>query len=200
MNKRKFYIVLIVVLINVVFYGCESEDNSVELGTGAGEITLAETSGDSKIYVHISGSVKKPGVYSVEDGARLYQVIDLAGGLTQKAKRSLLNLAEPVTDGQKIHILSKKEYKSQSSSNTQDTKDSSLSGNVLEAEKSDMVNINTASEEEFMGLPGIGPSKAAAIVTHREENGAFSSLEDIKNVSGIGDATFSNIKSMITVN
>lgn len=193
MKKKKIYIVLIVIFINVVIYGCENEDNKVELGTKSGEITVTESQNHSEICVHISGAVKKPGVYKLEEGARLYQVIDLAGGMTGKAKKNLLNLAEPIADGQKIHILSKKEYKSQSSSNSQDTKDSV-------SYESDTVNINTASAQQLTELPGIGPSKAAAIVAYRDEKGIFSSIEDIKNVSGIGDATYSNIESMITVN
>lgn len=193
MNNKKFYIVLIVIFINVVFYGCENEDNSIDLDTKSGEITVAETINVSDICVHISGAVKNPGVYSVENGARLYQVIELAGGMTKRAKKDLLNLAEPVVDGQKIHILSKKEYRSQSSSNSESTKDSF-------SNETDVININTASVQQLTELPGIGPAKAAAIVAYRDENGMFSSEDDIKNVSGIGDATFSNIESMITVN
>ena len=119
----------------------------------------------------------------------------MAGGLTKKAKQDLLNLAETVIDGQKIHVMSKKEYKRQNSVDDEDTKDGSSNDG-----SDDLVNINTASESQLTKLPGIGPSKAAAIVAYREENGMFSSVENIKNVSGIGDATFSNIESMITVN
>lgn len=195
MKKRKFYIVLIVVLVNVVFYGCENEKDSIELGTVSSENTVVDKESSTNIYVHISGSVKNPGVYSVAEGTRLYQVVEMAGGLTKKAKQDLLNLAETVTDGQKIHVMSKKEYKRQNSLGEEGTKDGS-SNNVADG----MININTASETELTKLPGIGLSKAAAIVTYREENGMFSSIEDIKNVSGVGDATFSNIESMITVN
>lgn len=195
MKKRKFYIVLIVVLLNVVFYGCEKENNSIELGTVSGENTDWSQENSACIYVHISGAVKNPGVYSVAEGTRLYQVIGMAGGLTKKAKQDLLNLAETVIDGQKIHVMSKKEYKRQNSVDDEDTKDGSSND-----ESDDLVNINTASESQLTKLPGIGPSKATAIVAYREENGMFSSVENIKNVSGIGDATFSNIESMITVN
>ena len=87
MNSKKFYIVLIVILINLFLYGCESEDNSVELGAVSSEATVAQTYVISEICVHINGAVKNPGVYNVKDGARLYQVIDLAGGLTKNAKK-----------------------------------------------------------------------------------------------------------------
>ena len=90
MNKRKYYIVLIVILINVVFYGCDNEDNSVELGTKISEMSITEPVTHAQIYVHLSGAVKQPGVYGVDEGARLYQVIKLAGGLKKSAKKSLM--------------------------------------------------------------------------------------------------------------
>lgn len=193
MNYKKFYIVFVAAFISVILIGCEKEHNSIDLETFSDESVAVETEISSEIYVHISGAVKNPGVYGIESGSRLYQVIELAGGMTKKAERNVLNLAETVSDGQKIHIMSRKEYKN--SLDDEGTKESFLTDTDV-----GVININTASAEELTGLPGIGASKAAAIVSYREENGLFSAIEEIKNVSGIGDATFSNIKSMITVN
>lgn len=171
--------------------------------TGSGEIQ-----GD--IYVYISGQVKKPGVYCVDSDARIYQVIDMAGGMTDKAYQEYLNLAERVEDGQHIKIMTKNQYfrykKEQNDNNSEDTNEavtqnnSDMTENNSDSNTGTIININSATIQELTKLPGIGESKAQAIIKYRNENDGFSSIEDIKNVSGIGDSTFSNIKEYITVN
>ena len=112
--------------------------------------------------------------------------------MTKKAQKEYLNLAETVYDGQQIHILSKKEYKK---SQEQDT-------DIVQNTDSDnaLININTATPEELQSLSGVGETRAKAIIEYREKNGKFQTIEDIKNVSGIGDSTFENIQNDITVN
>ena len=156
-----------------------------------------ETKNDN-IYVYVNGQVKYPGVYKLNYGDRAYNAIKNAGGLTKNAKKNNINLAETVVDAQNIYVMSKKEYKKSLSkkSISGETTDS-LSEN--QDTNSSLININTASESELTKLPGIGNSKAAAIIKYREENDNFSSKEDIKNVSGIGDSTYSNIEDLITV-
>ncbi len=194
MKNIKFYIVLIVILVNTILTGCDTGDNHVELST-TGETTEIENETFETIYVHISGEVRNPGVYSVHTNTRLYQVIDMAGGMTDKAYQGDLNLAEAVCDGQKIYVMSKKQHRRMDSESKQSTND-----NNVQTTDTNLVNINVATVQQLTTLPGIGDTKAAAIVAYRDENGNFSSIEDIKNVSGIGEATFSNIESMITVN
>ena len=146
-----------------------------------------ETSDNVVVYVH--GAVKKPGVYVLHSGDRVYQAVDMAGGMTSDAEKRALNLAETVSDEQDIYIMTKKEYGEKYESNDKEKQSMSET----------LVNINTADNKMLMSLQGIGEAKAAAIIAYREENGLFTSKEDIKKVSGIGDATYTNIKDLITI-
>lgn len=134
------------------------------------------------LYVEVCGCVNTPGVYEVPEGTRVYQVIEMAGGLKAEAGQGTVNQAEAVTDGQQIYIPSKDEE-------------------VIQPENmgNGLVNINKASMEELMSLPGIGQSKAEAIISYRESAGRFAAIEDIMNVSGIKDAAFNKIKELICV-
>lgn len=137
-----------------------------------------------KIYADISGCVEKPGVYEVEEGTRIFQLIEKAGGLTKDADIEGLNRAEIVSDGQKIVIYPMGE--GQESENTG-------------VSSSGKININTADVSQLKTISGIGPVTAEKIVEYRKTNGRFSSIEDIKNVSGIGDKTFEKIRENITI-
>lgn len=201
---NKIIIMITVVLATCSFFvGC-GKGNSVQLsGESSNESVLEsgskkqETKNDN-IYVYVNGQVKYPGVYKLKNGDRAYKAIKKAGGLTKNAKKNNINLAETVVDAQNIYVMSKKEYKkSLSKKSISGETNDSLSEN--QDTNSSLININTASESELTKLPGIGNSKAAAIIKYREENGNFSSKEDIKNVSGIGDSTYSNIEDLITV-
>lgn len=194
MDKNKFYSVLIVILCSVILAACTTKEDTVIFETEniKETITDKETIKDGGyIYVYISGQVKRPGVYRMSGASRVYQAIEKAGGFTAKAYREELNLAETMYDSQNIRVLSKKQYKKQSRKSDIETDDE---------KKGNEVNINTATVQELTQLPGIGNAKALAIVAYRDENGNFSSIEDIKKVSGVGEATFANIESMITVN
>lgn len=137
-----------------------------------------------KIYADISGCVEEPGVYEVEEGTRIFQLIERAGGLTKDADIEGLNRAEIVSDGQKIIIYAKGE--SQESENTG-------------VSSSGKININTADASQLQTISGVGPVTAEKIIEYRKANGKFSSIEDIKNVSGIGDKTFEKIRENITI-
>ena len=156
-----------------------------------------------KIIIDISGQVVSPGVISLDDGSRLIDAIDLAGGVTEKADLSKLNLAYILSDAQKIYIPSvdDKEEGEYVSDGNMDGKiiinESSIGRSKDQGKVS--VNINTASQEELEKLPGIGSSIALKIVTYRNENGKFKSVEDLKNVSGIGESKFNSIKNNIYV-
>lgn len=149
---------------------------------------------ETEIYVHVCGCVKKPGVYRLHSGARTQEAVDAAGGFSEKANQTAWNLAEVLQDGMQIYIPSKDEAK-------EALKEEQSSGKVSSAsQREDTVNINTASKEELVALPGIGESRAAAIIACREEKGSFTSIEEVKNVAGIGDGIFNRIKDLITVN
>lgn len=160
--------------------------------------------GGESVFVYICGAVKNPGVYSVSADTRLYTVVSMAGGFKTNAYEGNLNLAEQVCDGQKIYVLTNKQYRQQTSelnrtSDNQEIKSEESYTVNNDTGVSDKININTATAEQLTVLPGIGVAKAAMIVAYRDENGNFSAIEDIKNVSGIGEATFANIKLQITV-
>ena len=152
-----------------------------------------------KIYIHITGEVKKPGVVQLNLGDRIIDAIEKAGGETKQADLSQVNLAYKVEDGQKIYIPNKNEKISEYiwSGNGDNNSDSNL--NNKEQKEGNKVNINTASQSELDGLPGIGPALAQRIIDFREENGEFKSIEDIQNVKGIGNSKFEDIKEDICV-
>ena len=142
---------------------------------------------NTDIYVHICGAVINPGVYQVPAGTRVYQALELAGGSSDDAYLSGINLADKLADGQKVYIPAEGE-------NAEGIL-SIDSGGV----QSVMININTASEAELMTLPGIGQSRAKDIINYRVKNGFFESIDDIMKVSGIKEAAFEKIKDLIKV-
>lgn len=149
------------------------------------EVQDAGEPADAEIYVYICGAVENAGVYKVSGGSRLYEVVELAGGFTDEADETCLNLAREVTDGEQLVIRTKQEMEALEAAQI--------------AAKSGLVNINTASVAELTTISGIGESRAQAIIAYRDANGGFKSIEDIKNVDGIKDGLFSKIKDKITV-
>ncbi len=140
------------------------------------------------IYVQVAGAVVKPGVYELPSGSRLFAALDAAGGLSEDADDSDINQAAVLEDGQKIYIYTTEEQEAMRRKEQQDA-----------MADDGLVNINMASVSDLTSLPGIGESKAKNIVAYRESNGDFSAIEDIKNVSGIGDGIFNQISSLIKI-
>ena len=134
---------------------------------------------------------------TIRAGSRLYQAVEEAGGLTANAQAEAVNLARILADSEQIYIPNISESIDQIENETQNVISSAAA--VPSASSDGLLNINQASESELMQLPGIGQVKAAAIVTYRNSNGPFSSIEEIKNVPGIKEAAFEKIKGMITV-
>ncbi len=163
-----------------------------------------KTVSDLKVVVDIKGMVANPGVYEVDSTYRVNDVISLAGGLLDGADTSLINLAKTVTDEMTIIIYSSDEVleklkgqicvcdcpiqENDACIEEDNTKDNN-----------EIININTASKEELMTLPGIGEVRAEEIINYRSNNGSFKTIDDIKNVSGIGEELFEEIKASITV-
>lgn len=163
----------------------EIDSSGNELEEASKETETKQDKQATTIFVQVAGAVNKPGVYELPQLARVYQALDKAGGLLDDADDSDINQAALLTDGQKIYVYQKGERENMSDTTSETD--------------SDLININTASAEELQQLPGIGATKAIGIVTYREENNGFSSIEDIKNVSGIGESIFSQIESSITI-
>ena len=152
-----------------------------------------------EIAVHITGEVKKQGLIYLKEGSRVADAIEKAGGETENADLSQINLAYVLQDGQKIYVPNKNEKISQyitGNSGNNGTEENNTSNSNKEDAK---VNINTANQSELDSLPGIGPSIAQKIIDYREENGNFKTIEELQNVKGIGDAKYEEIKDMVTV-
>ena len=166
-----------------------------------------------KLYmVDIKGEVISPGIYELPSTSRVIDVINKAGGLTDIADTSVINLSKKIEDEMVIIIYSEyevnnwlktkqeEEYLQEKCQNSEDSRienDACISDNAIENNET-LININTATKEELMTLSGIGETKALAIISYREKT-PFTSIEDIKNVSGIGDSTYNEIKDYITV-
>lgn len=155
-----------------------------------------------KVIVDIKGMIKKPGVYEVDEKARVNDVIKLAGGLLKGADTSLINLAKIVIDEMTIIIPSTKEVEEKYKNEVcicdcpEITNDACIE---KDKEEKELININTASKEQLTKIPKIGEAKAEAIIKYREENNGFKSIDEVKNISGIGDLLFEEIKNYITV-
>ena len=151
---------------------------------------------NEKIVVHVSGAVKNEGLVELQEGSRVADAIEKAGGLTEQADTELLNLASKVEDGMKVHVLTKEEKL-----NSQVVINQSIITNQNDiSTKAQKVNINCASQTELETLAGIGPSIALAIINYRKENGNFKTIEQIKEVSGIGENKYNKIKELISIN
>ena len=143
------------------------------------------------LMVDVAGEVRRPGVYTLPAGARVCDAIDLAGGVTGKAQLTAVNLAARLVDGQQVVVPSRGAVVTPGQTGTG-------SGTVSGGPTSP-VNINTATLEQLDALSGVGPATAQKIIAYREANGGFKSIEEIKNVPGIGDAKFEALKGSITV-
>ncbi len=150
----------------------------------SGEI-LEKQEADDLLCVYVCGRVREPGVYYVARGSRVCDVVESAQGLQGDAAVEALNLAREVRDGEQIIVLSKEELSSQSSGNA--------SGGTA------LININSASNEQLQQLPGVGPSLAQRIVTYRTTQGAFTNVDDLKKVSGIGDKKLESLRDYICI-
>ena len=160
------------------------------------------------IKIHISGAVNKEGLIELEENSLINDAIEKAGGLKENAYIDDINLAFPLEDGMKIYIpnINEKQQTEQqeNSQNSYISKDSGTytinNTNTLQSNtKTEKININTANQSELESLPGIGPSTATKIINYRNENGKFKSIEDLKEVSGIGESKFNKIKELICV-
>ncbi len=194
--KKTVIIVLTAVFVAVsgIFYACSKEDVKDDdiriLSEDETEHPTAVPTPVPNIFVHVCGAVVNPDVYEIPKGSRVREAVDAAGGCTDSADADYLNLAEFVSDGQKIYVPTKEETKNLGFGEKISISESG--GNTR-------VNINRATEKELTALPGIGEGRAKEIVAYRKKAGNFQSIEEIKNVSGIGDSIFSRIRDYIYV-
>lgn len=150
---------------------------------------------NKEITVYVSGEVNKPGIVTLNEGDRLATAVEMVGGTTDKADLNGINMAIKVQDEMHYIIPKIGDVVKNNSSEIVSNDNSNQGG----ASKTSQININTATIEELDTLPGVGEATANKIVNHRSENGEFKSIEEIKNVNGIGDKKFEEIKNLICV-
>lgn len=196
---------LLVIIASVAAAGIFAFQRS-KVSDASGELVIGEATEESgasissetatissELMAYICGEVRNPGVYKVVSGARISDMVDKAGGMTEDADLSSVNLAREVTDGEQIIIGSIKSGQIVSGIDK-----GSISG-AVDTGTGKLININTADKTALMTLPGIGEVRAEAIISYRDSNGLFKKKEDIKKVSGIKDGSYEKIKDLITV-
>lgn len=201
MNKinKKQKIVLIFVSIFIVCIAYYINTSQQKENIINSEDTVEENkinTEEEKIVVHISGAVNKEGVIEILSTARIKDAIEMAGGVKENADLTNINLAQVLEDGVKIYIPIKEEQVLEEKT----SKNVEVNNVKLEdSNKTNIVNINTANQTQLETLPGIGASTALKIINYRKQNGKFNNIEDIKQVSGIGESKFNKIKNFIKV-
>lgn len=221
LEKKLYFIVAVVLLVGGLWLkkgdGAEdSYDNAQKMSQSSSANTSASakvnsassasnsaTTNSKTVTCDISGAVKHQGVYTLKNGARLQELIEAAGGTTGKAQIKAINRAILLKDQDKIHIPYKGEKVESAatagtgtSTNSNSTSSNSSASNQESGEK---VNLNTADAAGLQKLTGIGEKKAEQIIAYREQNGSFKKVEDLMQVSGIGEKTFASLKDQLTV-
>ncbi len=190
-SKLHFLIfIAIIIIIVIANFLLPKEEVFIE------EDITNQVTEEKYIYVHIDGAVNEPGIKEIKEGTRLFELIEMAGGIKEEADISRLNLSSVLKDEQKIIVP----Y----TINIEEQADSFSQKNNSKIQKSQsiqnaLININYANVSELCNLAGIGTSTAQKIINYRDENGLFNSIEDIQKVSGIGQAKFDKIKDNITI-
>lgn len=163
-------------------------------------VTQSPTSTPEPLNVFINGEVEQPGVYKLPHDSILQDALLLAGGFSAEAFKDVVNLAQPLTDGMQVYVPAIPETEvAIPLISTPPVNAKSETAESNEANSGGLINLNTASKELLESLPGVGPSTAQKIVDYREDNGPFTSAEDVMNVSGIGPAKFESMQDFITV-
>lgn len=199
MNHQKtgsFWLLIVFVVTAGIIFLCDFPIQEREEETGEGLIILDETAvpgegtadkrestQEAEIFVYVCGCVNHPGVYRLTAGARVFEAVDAAGGACEDADTDGMNLAQPVSDGERIYVPEKGEQQEDV------VRDAGLS----------LININQASAADLVALPGIGQSKANAIINYRLQHGGFSSKEELLEVPGIKEGIYDQIEALITV-
>lgn len=191
-----FLLIVIIIGIGIILYkNFNNEDNlALNSPSNFSENNIAEKIEVPSVIIHISGAVKNPGVYKLKSIDRVVDAVKIAGGITERANPDAINLAALLKDGQKIIIPYKisNQVTVESDKNIEEVYSSSSS-------PSDQININTADDNTLQSLPGIGPVLSQKIIDYRNQNGLFEVIDDIKDVSGIGEKKFEGIKDLICV-
>lgn len=186
---------------------------SSSVSSVAASTSSAASAANAEVVCDISGAVKHQGVYRLKNGARLEDLIEKAGGLTKDAQLQVINRSQLLKDQDKIYIPGKGDKAeaaqtansaaasapASSPSASASSSSSSVSSSTSGAASGDLINLNTATASDLQKLNGIGEKKAEQIIAYRQEKGSFKSIDELKEVSGIGDKTFAAIKDQLTI-
>lgn len=203
-------VIIIAITVGIYFYRTTKDNSEIEITEdNLTTNTAVENNNEiveenNTIVVHITGEINYPGVVVLKEGARVVDAIEAGGGETDEADLSSLNLAYMLSDGEKIYVPNKEETSQESQereyiTSAKDNSEQSENG-AKSTGTNFKININTAKQEELTQITGIGESTAKKIIEYRTQNGKFKSIEDIKNIPGIGDSKFNAMKEEITVN
>lgn len=190
--------IILLVFCMTALAGCRNQDEEMVV---LEEVELEEVSEETEsgemdeeintIFIYVCGQVENPGVYELAEGSRIYEAIQMAGGMTETAAKDYVNQAQMLVDGQRVYVPSVEEAE------RGQVQEQSISVSAMESGKK--VNINTAGKEELMTLTGIGEVRAEAILTYRQMKGRFGDIEELMQVEGIKQGTYEKIKDQITV-
>lgn len=206
LSKQQRWVIMILIgalvagtMILAVRYYSEGTRNEQVIDLENGETTDqavddATAPVTQKAYVHVCGQVRKPGVYQLPVDARVFQAIDAAGGATEEADQAAINLAARINDGEQIYLPKKGEAVRTASGTGRQGR-----GSGSKAKPKWPLDINQASAEQLDFVPGIGPSMASKIIEYREQNGSFASLDDLKQVSGVGEKKLAQFRQYLWV-
>lgn len=193
MKKKIIKIIAILCVSSILFLSCsrqalvikeESVESELESPEGVAEMIEEQKSTEPKtICVYVCGAVKTPGIVEVSENGRVNEALEKAGGFDEDADEDYVNLAAILQDGEKIYFPYNGEMTMQS----------------VSTEENSLVNINSANCEELMRIPGIGESRAKAIIEYREKNGNFTAVEDVMKVNGVKNGLFQKMKDYIKI-
>jgi competence protein ComEA len=180
--KATITVLAVVAFGTYVFSSSLGKEGSVTITKGSTRSEEPKDIKTPKIYVHVAGSVKSPGIYQLDSGTRVYDAVLAAGGFTSKANQASVNMARALNDGEQLLI---------SSGSGPQAFDNSMT--------STLISLNQASASQLEDLPGVGPALAGRMIDWRTANGGFRAKEDLLNVAGIGDKLFASVKDLVTL-
>ena len=180
--KATITVLAVVAFGTYVFSSGIGKDNTVTISKDADIYDEPKEISSPKIYVHVAGSVKSPGIYQLDSGTRVYDAVLAAGGFTSKANQASVNMARALNDGEQLLISSQNGVQSFENSMV-----------------SSLISLNQASASQLEELPGVGPALAGRMIDWRTANGEFKAKEDLLNVAGIGDKLFASVKDLVTL-
>lgn len=198
MYKRPLLVLLFIAAVasGVLLWDLSAEDAPQEttLSSSSFEVTsaalpLEDDKQPSVLTVYVSGEVNAPGLVEISSGSRVGDAVEACGGFTPLADSAGVNLAQKAEDGMQINVAARREQ----------TADGTPAAPAANSAQGGFVNLNTATKEELDTLPGIGPAMASRIIEYRQANGSFKSIEDIKEVKGIGEAKFAKMKDRLRI-